>query len=94
MAKRSRALIRAQEKYDKKRAGRPRLPATYLSEQEDKIFQKALKITGKNKKDTIVDGLSLIKMIHACRNCTYYDVKRANRVCGGCIDFDKWELKV
>lgn len=64
MNKRSDALIRAQAKYNEKRKVLARLPASYLTDKENEVFQSALKITKKNKKETILDGLSLIISDH------------------------------
>lgn len=64
MNKRSDSLIRAQAKYDEKRKVLTRLPASYLTDKENEVFQSALKITKKNKKETILDGLSLIISDH------------------------------
>ena len=56
------AQRRAEQRNDDKRRGRPRLPASYLTEAESDLLDQAVEIVGGSKKETIIAGLrALIK---------------------------------
>lgn len=60
MKKRSKAQLAADRRYEKKRAGKPRLPSVYLTHEEAAILDEMALICG-SKKAAIIKGLILLR---------------------------------
>lgn len=57
---RSDALIKTQDKYEKRRSDRPRLPGTRLNYEEEDVWNEALELHGGTGKETIMYALKLL----------------------------------
>lgn len=55
--RRTDAQRRAEQRNDDKRRGRPRLPASYLTERESELLDEAVEVNGGTKKQAIMAGL-------------------------------------
>ncbi|OCG58791.1 hypothetical protein [Gilliamella sp. Nev3-1] len=61
------AQKRANKRQDEQRRGLPRLPASYITDEENELLLEMSKIYG-SKKEAIFEGLSLLKKAQKGKN--------------------------